>query len=101
VPQALWFKSIRTNPAILFVLALLVNVGMWTERYVIVVTSLHRDFMPSAWGSYHGTRWDWMTLIGSFGLFLSLLFLFLRLLPAISITEMRQLVREKKESRQQ
>ena len=96
-PQALWFKKIRTAPVILFFIALLVNVGMWTERYVIVVTSLHRDFMPSAWGSYHGTRWDWMTLIGSFGLFLSLLFLFLRLLPAISITEMRQLVREKKE----
>ena len=69
VPQALWFKRIRTNPAILFVIALLVNVGMWTERYVIVVTSLHRDFMPSAWGMFHGTRWDWMTLIGSFGLF--------------------------------
>jgi Ni/Fe-hydrogenase subunit HybB-like protein len=96
-PQALWFKIVRTTPVILFVIALLVNVGMWTERYVIVVTSLHRDFMPSAWGMYHGTRWDWMTLIGSFGLFLSLLFLFLRLLPAISVTEMRQLVREKEE----
>jgi Ni/Fe-hydrogenase subunit HybB-like protein len=95
VPQALWFKKVRTNPAILFVIALLVNVGMWTERYVIVVTSLHRDFMPSAWGIFHPTRWDWMTLIGSFGLFLSLLFLFLRLLPAISITEMRKLVSEK------
>ena len=97
VPQALWFKIIRTNPAILFVIALLVNVGMWTERYVIVVTSLHRDFMPSAWGMFHGTRWDWMTLIGSFGLFLSLLFLFFRLLPAISISEMRKLVSEKAE----
>ena len=97
VPQALWFKRIRTNPAILFVIALLVNVGMWTERYVIVVTSLHRDFMPSAWGMFHGTRWDWMTLIGSFGLFLSLLFLFFRLLPAISISEMRKLVSEKAE----
>ena len=73
------------------------NVGMWTERYVIVVTSLHRDFMPSAWGMFHGTRWDWMTLIGSFGLFLSLLFLFFRLLPAISISEMRKLVSEKAE----
>ena len=94
MPQTLWFKKIRTNPAILFVIALLVNVGMWTERYVIVITSLHRDFLPSSWGIFHGTRWDWMTLIGSFGLFLSLLFLFLRLLPAISITEMRTLVRE-------
>ena len=97
IPQTLWFKKVRTNPAILFVIALLVNVGMWTERYVIVITSLHRDFMPSAWGIFHGTRWDWMTLIGSFGLFLSLLFLFLRLLPAISITEMRKLVSRKAE----
>jgi hypothetical protein len=96
VPQAVWFKNIRTNPAILFVIALLVNVGMWTERYVIVITSLHRDFLPSSWGIYSGTRWDWMTLIGSFGLFLSLLFLFLRVLPAISIAEMRTLVRKTK-----
>jgi Ni/Fe-hydrogenase subunit HybB-like protein len=98
VPQTLWFQKVRTSPLILFVVALLVNVGMWTERYVIVVTSLHRDYMPSAWGMFHGTRWDWMTLIGSFGLFLSLLFLFLRLLPAISISEMRKLVREKAEA---
>lgn len=100
VPQALWFKKIRTTPVILFVVALLVNVGMWTERYVIVVTSLSRDFLPSAWGSFHGTRWDWMTLFGAFGLFLSLLFLFLRLLPAISITEMRKLVWDSAKPRQ-
>jgi molybdopterin-containing oxidoreductase family membrane subunit len=68
---------------------------MWTERYVIVITSLHRDFLPSAWGIFHGTRWDWMTLIGSFGLFTTLLFLFLRVLPAISISEMRDLVHKK------
>ncbi len=97
VPQALWFKKVRTSPVVLFAIALLVNVGMWTERYVIVVTSLHRDFLPSSWGMYQATRWDWMTFIGSFGLFLCLLFLFLRLLPAISITEMRELVRKKAE----
>ncbi|MDB6040335.1 MAG: Polysulfide reductase, NrfD [Verrucomicrobiales bacterium] len=97
VPQALWFKKIRTRPVALFVIALLVNVGMWTERYVIVVTSLHRDFLPSSWGFYSATRWDWMTFIGSFGLFLCLLFLFLRLLPALSITEMRELVWKQKE----
>ncbi len=96
VPQALWFKRIRTNLPILFVISLLVNVGMWTERYVIVVTSLHRDFLPSSWGIFHGTRWDWLTLLGSFGLFLTLLFLFLRILPAISISEMRELVHKKK-----
>jgi len=99
VPQFLWFKKVRTSPTWLFILALLINVGMWTERYVIVVTSLHRDFMPSAWGMYTPTRWDLMTLIGSFGLFLSLLFLFFRLLPAISMTEMRKLVFEKREGR--
>jgi molybdopterin-containing oxidoreductase family membrane subunit len=99
VPQALWFKKIRRHPVVLFAIALLVNVGMWTERYVIVVTSLHRDFLPSSWGLYSGSRWDWMTLIGSFGLFLCLLFLFLRLLPALSLTEMRELVRKQKEVR--
>ncbi|HZE12936.1 MAG TPA: NrfD/PsrC family molybdoenzyme membrane anchor subunit, partial [Chthoniobacterales bacterium] len=84
VTQTVWFKRVRTTPALLFVVALLIQVGMWTERYVIVVTSLHRDFMPSAWGIFHGTRWDWMTLIGSMGLFTTLFFVFLRLLPAIS-----------------
>jgi molybdopterin-containing oxidoreductase family membrane subunit len=97
VPQAIWFRRLRTSPGWLFVIALLVNIGMWTERYVIVITSLHRDFLPSSWGMFHGTRWDWMTLAGSFGLFFTLLFLFLRILPAISISEMRDLVHEKKE----
>ncbi|MEP6811130.1 MAG: NrfD/PsrC family molybdoenzyme membrane anchor subunit, partial [Chthoniobacterales bacterium] len=96
VPQALWVKRVRTNITLLFIISLLVNVGMWTERYVIVVTSLHRDFLPSSWGIFHGTRWDWMTLLGSFGLFASLLFVFLRLLPAISISEMRDLVHKKR-----
>jgi Ni/Fe-hydrogenase subunit HybB-like protein len=94
VPQAIWFKRIRTNPAALFVIALLVNLGMWTERYVIIITSLHRDFMTSAWGMFHGTHWDWMTLVGSFGLFSVLFFLFLRVLPAIAMSEMRALVRK-------
>jgi molybdopterin-containing oxidoreductase family membrane subunit len=98
VPQAIWFKRIRTNPATLFVVALLVNLGMWTERYVIVITSLHRDFMPSAWGMFHGTRWDWITLVGAFGLFSVLFFLFLRVLPAIAMSEMRQLVHKTSEA---
>jgi Ni/Fe-hydrogenase subunit HybB-like protein len=97
--QAVWFKRVRTTPALLFIVALFVQLGMWTERYVIVITSLHRDFMPSAWGIFHGTRWDWMTLIGSIGLFLCLFFLFLRLLPAISISEMRALVHEESEGK--
>jgi molybdopterin-containing oxidoreductase family membrane subunit len=90
-PQFLWSRRLRTNAISLFIVALIVNVGMWVERFVIVITSLHRDFLPSSWGMYHGTRWDWATFIGTIGLFLSLLFLFIRFLPAISITEMRQM----------
>jgi len=88
-PQILWSRRARNRPLMIFIVALIVNVGMWLERFVIVVTSLHRDFLPSSWGIYHGTRWDWATFIGTMGLFLSLLFLFIRFLPAISITEMR------------
>ena len=88
-PQFLWSRRLRRNVVVLFIVAMIVNVGMWLERFIIVVTSLHRDFLPSSWGMYHGTRWDWATFIGTIGLFLSLLFLFIRYLPAISITEMR------------
>jgi molybdopterin-containing oxidoreductase family membrane subunit len=91
-PQVLWSKKIRMNVPVLFVVSLIVNVGMWLERFVIVVTSLHRDFLPSSWGMYHPTRWDWMTYVGTFGLFLSLLFLFIRFLPMISIFEMRTIL---------
>ena len=93
-PQLLWFKKVRSTPWILFLVAMVVNVGMWLERFVIVVTSLHRDYLPSSWGMYHGTVWDWATFIGTIGLFLSLLFLFIRFLPMISIFEMRTLVPE-------
>jgi len=91
-PQMLWFRKVRSTPALLFVVAMFVNVGMWLERFVIVVTSLHRDFLPSSWGMYAGTRWDWAIFVGSIGLFLSLLFLFIRFLPMISIFEMRTIV---------
>jgi len=91
-PQLLWSRRLRHNVAVLFVVALLVNVGMWIERFVIVVTSLHRDFLPSSWGMYHATFWDYSTLAGTVGLFVALLFLFLRFLPAISMTEMRRFV---------
>ena len=72
---------------------------MWLERFVIVVISLHRDFLPSSWGMYYPTRWDWATLVGSVGLFLTLLFLFVRFLPMISIYEMRALVEETQDER--
>jgi len=94
LPQLLWFKRVRTKVPVLFVLSLTVNLGMWLERFVIVITSLHRDFLPSSWGMYTATRWDWAVYIGSMGLFLTLLFLFIRFLPMISIFEMRELVSE-------
>jgi molybdopterin-containing oxidoreductase family membrane subunit len=84
-PQALWSGQVRRSVPALFVVALIVNVGMWLERYMIIVVSLSRDFLPSAWGTYAGTRWDWATLVGSIGLFLTLMFLFVRFLPVISI----------------
>jgi Ni/Fe-hydrogenase subunit HybB-like protein len=96
IPQALWFKGVRTNVYALFVLAIIVNVGMWLERFVIVVTSLHRDFLPSSWGNYSPTFWDWSTFLGTIGLFLTLLFLFVRFLPMISIAEMRAILPEAK-----
>jgi len=95
-PQVLWFRRARASPKLLFALSLVVNLGMWLERYVIVVTSLHRDFLPSSWGMYSGTIWDWMTFLGSIGLFLTLFLLFIRFLPLISIFEMRALVPEAK-----
>jgi Ni/Fe-hydrogenase subunit HybB-like protein len=95
-PQFLWFKSVRTSPLPLFAIAMVVNVGMWLERFVIVVTSLHRDFLPSSWGMFWPTRWDWMTFFGTIGLFLTLFFLFIRALPMISIFEMRTIVPEAK-----
>jgi molybdopterin-containing oxidoreductase family membrane subunit len=97
VPQLLWSARVRTSVPTLFVISLIVNLGMWLERFVIVVTSLNRDFMPSAWHMYYPTFWDWTALIGSIGLFLSLLFLFIRFLPVISIAEMRELVLEEAE----
>ena len=94
IPQLLWIRRLRTSVPALFIISLIVNVGMWLERFIIVVTSLHRDFLPSSWGMYYPTRWDWATYVGTIGLFLTLLFLFIRFLPLISIFEMRQLVAE-------
>jgi len=95
-PQVFWFRKVRQSVPWLFVVAMIVNVGMWLERYIIVVVSLHRDYLPSSWGMYHGTIWDWTTFIGTIGLFLALLFLFIRLLPMISIFEMRAILPEAK-----
>jgi Ni/Fe-hydrogenase subunit HybB-like protein len=94
LPQALWFAGVRRNVYALFALSLVINVGMWLERFVIVVVSLHRDYLPSSWAMYQPTFWDWSTYIGTIGLFASLMFLFIRFLPMISIFEMREMVEE-------
>jgi molybdopterin-containing oxidoreductase family membrane subunit len=91
-PQALWFKKVRSQPVFLFISAIIVLVGMWLERYVIIVSSLAQDFLPSSWSIFHATRWDWFTYLGTIGLFLFLFFLFIRLLPMISIFEVRTLL---------
>jgi molybdopterin-containing oxidoreductase family membrane subunit len=100
VPQFLWSDRIRSNVVALFIIAIIVNVGMWLERFIIVITSLHRDFLPSSWGMYAPTVWDWATLFGSIGLFFALLFLFIRFLPMISIFEMRSLLPEAERAEQ-
>jgi len=94
IPQLMWFKRVRSNLPALWVISIVVNVGMWLERYVIVVTSLSRDFLPSSWFKFVPTFWDWSTFVGTLGLFFTLLFLFIRVLPMISIFEMRALVPE-------
>jgi molybdopterin-containing oxidoreductase family membrane subunit len=92
IPQLLWFERFRTNVFVLWILSIVINVGMWLERFVIIVTSLHRDFLPSSWGMYSPTIWDWTTYVGTIGLFLTLLFLFIRFLPMIAIFEMRTML---------
>jgi Ni/Fe-hydrogenase subunit HybB-like protein len=96
-PQLLWFGKVRRNIFMLFVLSLIINLGMWLERFVIVVISLTRDFMPSAWGRFSATVWDYATFAGTIGLFVTLLFLFARALPAIAMAEMRELVAHQSE----
>ena len=100
IPQSLWSRRARRNVAWLFGVSLIINIGMWLERFVIVVVSLSRDFTPSAWGMYIPTRWDWATYLGTFGLFFTLFYLFIRFLPMISIVEVRSLVHETEEEQQ-
>src|ERR1700751_5690103 len=94
MPQTLWIRKLRTSPTPLFLISTVILCGMWLERFVIVVISLHRDFLPSSWGMYYPTRWDWMTFVGTIGMFLAAMFLFVRILPMISIFEMRTLLPE-------
>ncbi len=95
-PFLLWSRRIRLNTIAIWILALIINVGMWLERFIIIVTSLHRSFIPAEWEMFYPTFWDFSTYIGSIGLFFMLLFLFIRLLPVISIFEMRELIDQTK-----
>ena len=94
--QFLWFKRVRTSPMALWIISAIVSVGMWLERFVIVVLSLHRDFLPSSWDMYTGTKWDWGLYLGTMGFFLCLMFLFVRFVPMIAMFEMRMLLPEAK-----
>ncbi|HEX4039968.1 MAG TPA: NrfD/PsrC family molybdoenzyme membrane anchor subunit [Acidobacteriaceae bacterium] len=102
LPQLMWLRKFRSNVGLMFLMSLIVNTGMWFERFVIVVTSLTRDYLPSSWGTYRATKWDYGTFLGTLGLFTFLFFLFIRFLPMIPMSELRMMlpqakVREKKE----
>lgn len=92
VPQLIWSRKVRHSTATLFIISLVVSVGMWLERFIIIPVSLHRDFLPSSWGMYAPTVWDWSMFIGTIGFFFALIFLFIRFLPMISIFEMRTIL---------
>jgi Ni/Fe-hydrogenase subunit HybB-like protein len=94
VPQVLWFSRARRSLPILFVVSILINVGMWFERFVIIVSSLHRDFLPSSWDYFSPTVWDWACLIGGFGLFFTLFCLFVRFAPMVAAAEVKTVLPE-------
>jgi molybdopterin-containing oxidoreductase family membrane subunit len=89
VPQIFWFKKLRTSVPVMFVASILINVGMWFERFVIVVSSLANDFLPAAWDYYRPTFFDISLFVGSFGLFFTMFLLFIRFLPMVSMTEVK------------
>lgn len=92
-PQLFWFKKLRTNPVFLWIVSIFVNIGMWFERYVIVVTSLHRDYLPSSWDLYIMTPHEFGILLGSFGLFFTLFLLYARFFPAIAMAEVKTIIK--------
>ena len=92
----LWSRKLRVNALFLFLLSFVINTGMWFERFVIVVTSLYRDYLPSSWGTYRATRWDYMTFIGTWGMFTFLFLLFVRFLPMIPMSEIRMMLPQTK-----
>jgi molybdopterin-containing oxidoreductase family membrane subunit len=95
----LWSRKLRVNVTYLFILSFIVNTGMWFERFVIVVTSLYREYLPSSWGTYRATKWDYMIYFGTMGLFTFLFFLFIRFLPMIPMSEIRTMLPQTKITR--
>lgn len=91
-PQVFWFRALRTNPAVIFVVAILVTIGMWFERFVIIVTSLHRAFLPGEWHMFFPTAVDIMIFVGSFGVFFTLFLLFARFLPFFAMAELKAVI---------
>ena len=100
IPQLLWFRSCRASIPAVFIIAILVNIGMWFERFVITVTSLSRDFLPSSWGYYTPTVVDVLMFIGSFGLFFTLFLLFCRYLPMVAMAEVKAVMPPPSEERE-
>ena len=89
IPQLYWFRSMRRNLWVMFIISITTNIGMWFERFVIIATSLTRDFLPTSWGYFHPTWVDMCTFLGTFGLFLTLFLVFARFLPMIAISEVK------------
>jgi hypothetical protein len=89
IPQLYWFKKLRTNLWVMFIISITTNIGMWFERFVIIATSLTRDYLPSSWGFFHPTLVDKLTFLGTFGLFFTLFLLFARFLPMIALSEVK------------
>jgi molybdopterin-containing oxidoreductase family membrane subunit len=96
LPQLMWLRKFRVNVGLMFLMSLIVNTGMWFERFVIVVTSLTRDYLPSSWGTYRATKWDYATFLGTLGLFTFLFLLFVRFLPMIPMSELRMMLPQAK-----
>ena len=97
VPQLFWWKRVRRSLPAMLGIAILVNVGMWFERFVIIVTALHRDYLPSSWGYFRPTLIDFLTFIGSVGLFFTLILLFVRVLPIVAMTEVKGAMKHESE----
>jgi molybdopterin-containing oxidoreductase family membrane subunit len=93
-PQLFWFKKLRNSIPVMFVVSIFINIGMWFERFVIIVTSLHRDFLPSSWGYFRPTLVDIFTYLGTLGLFFTLFLLFIRWVPMIAISEVKGVLPE-------